>query len=68
MPFGEHLSNVCTETVEHLLLNCRCAKMLWTSFLNLFDDSGPLPNSLLKLFEALKMGVRFFRGRINSLS
>lgn len=55
------------ETVDHLLRNCRYAKMLWTSILNLVDDSGPLPNSPLKLFEAWKMGVGFLGGREDKL-
>lgn len=58
---------MCSDTVESiddLFLSCRCAQMLWKSILNLFDCSGPLPSTLVQVYEALKLSVGFPRGRI----
>lgn len=51
------------ESIDPLLLNCRCTQLLWRSIWKLFDCSGLLPNTLVQLYEAWKMGVGCQRGR-----
>lgn len=45
------------ESIDHLLLNCRIAQCLWRAILGWFHYSGPLPRSLLALFEYWRLGV-----------
>lgn len=52
------------ESIDHLLLNCKYDQMTWRTVLNLFGCYGPLPNSLLQLFEAWKIGMGHLRERI----
>lgn len=52
------------ESIDHLRLNCNYAQWIWRLILNSFGSYGPLPNSLLWLFEFWKMGIGCLRGRI----
>ena len=42
------------ETVDHLLLNCKVAQMLWRLVIDCFGCSWVLPNCIVDLFQAWK--------------
>ena len=53
---------VAEEAVDHLMLNCACARMLWFSVLQWFGCYWPLPNSLAQLFKYWRLGVGYQKG------
>ena len=52
------------ENVDHLLVNCRVAMTIWRSVMKRFNYSWVFPRSISQLFEAWKMTVGSWRGRI----
>lgn len=51
------------EKVDHLLLNCLTAQVIWRTALNWFDCGWVRPCSLKDLFKAWKMAVGSQRGK-----
>lgn len=52
------------EIVDHLLFNCKMAKIIWSSVLSCFDCDYVSSRTLLDHFEAYKMASRSFRGKL----
>lgn len=51
------------ESIDHLLLNCNFAYVIWTSIFSGFHFSAPLHQSVPALFEFWGLGVGSKRGR-----
>lgn len=51
------------ETVNHLLLNCKVAHLLWRSVMDCFGCSWVFPNCIVELFQAWRSPVRSHRGK-----
>jgi hypothetical protein len=46
------------ETVDHLLLHCECAQLLWNAFFNRFDLAWSMPRGVVNLLQCWWSGGR----------
>jgi hypothetical protein len=46
------------ETVDHLLLHCECAQLLWNAFFNRFDLAWSMPSGVVNLLQCWWSGGR----------
>jgi hypothetical protein len=46
------------ETVDHLLLHCKCAQLLWNAFFNHFDLAWSMPRGVVNLLQCWWSGGR----------
>ena len=66
---GKIIVNACPmcleeeETVDHLLLSCKCAIKIWNSVISWFGCKWALPELLQQLFEAWKPPIGSKKGK-----